>query len=146
MVILIFNWYSRNKAYIPMKFWEHFTGMGGGKVVCEEKVLVLFQFLACWPSSCLLIWIGVQYFEDCFERKSLSVQVQWALFITIVPFLFKHYIILYVIVITLPESMSVTINSDQAEVILENLIDCFVKCISLGYFFTSKSVFMGKEM
>ena len=42
--------------------------------------------------------------------------------------------------------MSVTINSDQAEVVLENLIDCFVKCISLRYFFTSKSVYVGKEM
>ena len=119
MVVLIFNWYPRNKAYIQMKFWEHFTGVGGGKVLCEQKVLVLFQFLASWPSSCQLIWISVQYFKECFERKSLAIRFQWALFITTVPFLFKHYIILYVIVITLPESMSVTINSDQAQVVLE---------------------------
>ena len=100
MVVLIFNWHPRNKAYIWMKFWEHFTGVGGGKVICEQKVLVLFQFLASWPSSCGLIWIRVQYFKECFERQSLAIRFQWALFITTLPSLFKHYIILYVIVMT----------------------------------------------
>lgn len=53
MVILIFNLYAKNITYIQMESWEHFRGLGGGKVICEEKVFFsfLFQFLASWPSG-----------------------------------------------------------------------------------------------
>lgn len=59
MVILIFKLYTKNKAYVQMEPWEYFRGLGGGKVVCEVRVissfvLVLSQ-LAVWPPSCRLI-------------------------------------------------------------------------------------------
>lgn len=41
-------------------------------------------------------------------------------------------------------ALSITINSGQAEVMVENAIENFVSCTPLKHFFTSKYVFMGK--